>query len=1420
MAVNITEEQRKNFQNNYNQIMKDEGDTFTTDSGTQLSADLLDDNVAESLIRAERERMKKTGGPPSILNEATLRKRSGDIQSAIETAYGQPSLLKQYTGIPSVSDLAFDATEKMGISVTADIFTKFILNQGLAIADLALRPFGKQQDPTDVKKYSDYYDNLVKNEDTNFLWAGMKTGWKMYSDTPELKNTSLVVKETLQTAANNPDLLSDREVEELIKYNRPNATVTEQFMRAVPEVAGFTKAGAMWTFRNRKKIVKQVDDKLVELFGKKKPDISAVKASDDEISQAVMKLAGERSFSVLKKIRLGNIAGIGYTSRLYRNAKYKKWLEDKNLTIAANRKVDYFKKRVAVAKRRKDNPLLKREQLALNLAKQQRMSTIPKELITIPLTETGAAIGATIGERYFSDEWGALFGALGGGFGSLALFEGALKLGKRGIQAATGVFADVGQSLGKIDNETIERLAITGKIPKNALTGLTKQEQKSVQDFAFFIRALPEQQRGQVYNQLKYLREIKNDLEKAGIDKDLLELTVDKATGLIPLMMMREVLTSSTQSLSRGFKGEQLDTTLVQTLENENVIKEQLKQFRGLMDNLSNSAGDAGVQNEKFDSFVKAMRKFTETESAAINESERVINDDLSAIMSMITDPSVLHSVDDRAKISEIVTGMLKRDFLTRQGAEETGKRLRELDVPQFGEQADEMLDKIGKGDIRAEGDLVDLVGKYFNPNGYQTNAENSARLFAQSAQDKHDMFTRTGSKKFEALDDNLDLDITDWLISLYSKDSTEVYSAIINTKYASKLKERLGGTRVPNADLARIFSNYSAETNAKEVIGNSPIFRENLYQEIKELDPESLIINRATGDTLESSDGLTYDIVKNFFAKNAAKDQDVTDFDVFLMLREFSQETDAQDLLKITVKPRDIQQLSSSFSRQSASSYESNKPLSRKLGEMAETLVSGFKYENTVAEGAVRDQIKDAKDYWLNNVVKRYRNPEFNPIGYQLTRKIGGEPIKDPVEWLDPEKLFNGTSQDAINAIENIKRTFGEYDSATNTYILPEGDTKETVRSLINDLFARHLSDQPSMQRGKALTEQIGKTKGGEKPVGTLGDAVAAEGTRVLREKFTPDILASGSIAKLKDEGYITPEAVSDYNRSVTKYIGSDKDFNDVLKRNLKDIKNASARLTGAFKERNKALQTAIEFTGLGGASRKVDDYQQLLDFFVLNPQGSSRSRDVASELSKSLKISAGEAKDLFSDIIIESLSRSSYSKLVDVEPGKSLKTFDHEKLYEIVVTNEKVLQEIIGKKYDSIKRMAEFLRIQNRDVAQGLTESNIKYTVPKGLSVESLLSRAYSISRGVISPKYVATEVALLSFRKKNAEALSKVLQDPKITDAVIDVIDGGGTEIRKYNSDIFTTLINGLAYEEQRRKKQERDKQMQALERREYR
>jgi len=123
--------------------------------------------------------------------------------------------------------------------------------------------------------------------------------------------------------------------------------------------------------------------------------------------------------------------------------------------------------------------------------------------------------------------------------------------------------------------------------------------------------------------------------------------------------------------------------------------------------------------------------------------------------------------------------------------------------------------------------------------------------------------------------------------------------------------------------------------------------------------------------------------------------------------------------------------------------------------------------------------------------------------------------------------------------------------------------------------------------------------------------------------------------------------------------------------------------------------------------------------------------------------------------------------------------------------------------------------MNVQNRDLAARLRDSGIQVSTPKGLSVESLLSRTYSISRGVISPKYVATEVALLSFRKQKAKALSRILSDPKMVDAVIDIIESEGTDIRKYNGDLFTALINGLGYHENMKKEERTREQITQLE-----
>ena len=206
--------------------------------------------------------------------------------------------------------------------------------------------------------------------------------------------------------------------------------------------------------------------------------------------------------------------------------------------------------------------------------------------------------------------------------------------------------------------------------------------------------------------------------------------------------------------------------------------------------------------------------------------------------------------------------------------------------------------------------------------------------------------------------------------------------------------------------------------------------------------------------------------------------------------------------------------------------------------------------------------------------------------------------------------------------------------------------------------------------------------------------------------------------------------------------------------------------------------------------------------------------------KIAKEMGINEREMKDLMSDLTIESISRASYGRMREVvnRPGQVLRDFDHESLYSLVLDkdiSERVRGVLGDDKFNSLTRMAQFLMIQNREIAAKMKDAGINVTTPKGLSIESLLSRTYSVARGVISPKYVATEVALLSFRKKKANALARILNDPKMVDAVIEIIETEGVVIRKYNVNVFTALVNGLGYYESMENKQKTKTQIRELE-----
>ena len=246
--------------------------------------------------------------------------------------------------------------------------------------------------------------------------------------------------------------------------------------------------------------------------------------------------------------------------------------------------------------------------------------------------------------------------------------------------------------------------------------------------------------------------------------------------------------------------------------------------------------------------------------------------------------------------------------------------------------------------------------------------------------------------------------------------------------------------------------------------------------------------------------------------------------------------------------------------------------------------------------------------------------------------------------------------------------------------------------------------------------------------------------------------------------------------------------------------------------------MKEALKNAPTQEGARDVRNYDRFLQFFITDPQGQQRFDAVLPQIADQMGKSQEEARKIFSDLTIESLSKATYADVRELGAGEYLRDFDHQAFLNFVKDPSIAsnIRNIVGSDtFRSIDRMAEAMSIFNRDITAKLRESGISILTPKGLSIESLLSRTYSIARGVISPKYVATEVALLSVRKKKAQAMSRILSDPKMVDAVIEIIESEGMEARKYNADLFTVLINGLGYHELAKKREKTREQIKQLE-----
>ena len=89
----------------------------------------------------------------------------------------------------------------------------------------------------------------------------------------------------------------------------------------------------------------------------------------------------------------------------------------------------------------------------------------------------------------------------------------------------------------------------------------------------------------------------------------------------------------------------------------------------------------------------------------------------------------------------------------------------------------------------------------------------------------------------------------------------------------------------------------------------------------------------------------------------------------------------------------------------------------------------------------------------------------------------------------------------------------------------------------------------------------------------------------------------------------------------------------------------------------------------------------------------------------------------------------------------------------------------------------------------------------IPRGLSVESWISRVYAVNRNVISKRYVATEAAIQAARLNNFSILEEMIKNPEAAKLFGDIILSGKPLTDQQNARITQIIYTGIARLNQR-------------------
>jgi len=937
-------------------------------------------------------------------------------------------------------------------------------------------------------------------------------------------------------------------------------------------------------------------------------------------------------------------------------------------------------------------------------------------------------------------------------------------------------------------DENVSSEELLGLLKNPKLEGLNRRQRKLAIELSERINSLKPEVRDQIVANVLYYKDMRTKLAASGIDDELLEASFGDISGMAFYDALED---SFTYSMAQGKVFDSETTATLTELQNNRTklmtnLESHMKKLLGtegldkkdpavieFVNRISETLADAKIKEDGMkaiqDSFIKSKTMLLQSmlHGSADPEVQKSIKAQYGDVVEMaesLVDDITLFNLDankvdiEKARDSlNLAEAAVHKEFVTNINNHK--QRMKEVSgtIPSVKTTA-----------LNANGaEAVVELGKYGDENASLARLALFNRKVAKAR-------ARLPFQEFDAKYGNV-----------YGTDATDLGFKILNDirlDAGSRASKGLVSQLMQSGDESKIFK----------------------------------ILNKAAGKTLDemkkAEDGYDFrgaytDLIREKLPKEL-QNANITDLDIMSYIKNIEGGN-----FGLSLNMADTQNIYSALSGKAYKAFRRNDTESAKTyGNYAKEADSLFdkvvdRDGIPIAETAqtqIRAEITSMREGYRNNYTipyltkntrtARWTNPEggLNDVAGSPGGRVWGAG-NEPNTWFNLKTVSKLDDTDILNVNRDFRRTYGKYNETTKDYdIDPNSDGFKALQEIATIKFEREVARlQETIADPAQLRAAI--------------DNLSLKTKNLFNNSEQGENIVSAfrhehSMASLTN----LPSRIK-YNAQVKAKVDETMiPFNKRLRQDGEVVYTAM-RKSG---ESIKKLQNLAQ----------VPTNQAFFERFIVTAGGAEELKGlkVLATSGKNPTMSPAEfdnyVKEMVSSHISALVVRPTGATTIVAKTGDEAgafaavkdTNFDGVALNDLLTGDSPALANLLKSGYldkdhvDNLTRISTFMA-NRRKMAQ--RRGDLKFTgEPRGLSIESYISRFYSISRGVVSPKYVGTEAIIQNIRMAEHRMLKDMIMDPKIADILAELIVDGKkfSEQKEFRlKEMFATMaINAYA------------------------